>query len=202
MIHCAAFSAPRANPSRLRAVCRRVMVSAAESNPISCVPGCAPARLELTSMLRVVARGLHLVHQLEQRAGRRVFLGDVMNLPGPGAVLRLVREQPRGFANQAREDVHADGKIRAPDQRAVVFASIDGFSVGQMFEPAGGADHDRDAERGELLDIAEHGGRHGELDRHVRAFRKRFVAIYVDSRADFEIRTPARAARSARPILP
>ena len=37
--HCAAFSAPRANPSRLRAVCRSVMVSAAESKPISCVPG-------------------------------------------------------------------------------------------------------------------------------------------------------------------
>ena len=43
----AASSAPRAKPSRLRAVWRSVMVSAAESNPISCVPGCAPARLEL-----------------------------------------------------------------------------------------------------------------------------------------------------------
>src|SRR5208337_743831 len=43
----AARSAPRANPSRLRAVWRSVMVSAGESKPISCVPVCAPARLAL-----------------------------------------------------------------------------------------------------------------------------------------------------------
>src|SRR5712692_5721975 len=48
----AAFSAPRAKPSRLRAVWRSVMVSAGESNPISCVPGRAPARFELTSIGR------------------------------------------------------------------------------------------------------------------------------------------------------
>ena len=45
--HRAARSAPCANPSRLRAVWRSVMVSAAESKPISCVPGFAPARLAL-----------------------------------------------------------------------------------------------------------------------------------------------------------
>src|SRR6266849_2370300 len=45
--HRAARKAPRAKPSRLRAVCRSVMVSAAESKPTSCVPGCAPARLAL-----------------------------------------------------------------------------------------------------------------------------------------------------------
>ena len=44
--HSAAFRAPRAKPSRLRAVWRSVMVSAAESKPISCVPGMVPARLE------------------------------------------------------------------------------------------------------------------------------------------------------------
>src|SRR5438105_13487746 len=37
--HRAARKAPRAKPSRLRAVCRSVMVSAAESNPTSCGPG-------------------------------------------------------------------------------------------------------------------------------------------------------------------
>src|SRR5581483_7241655 len=47
--HLAAVSAPRAKPSRLRAVCRSVIVSAPESKPISCVPGCLPARLEPTS---------------------------------------------------------------------------------------------------------------------------------------------------------
>ena len=36
--------APSANPSRLRAVCRNVIVSAGESKPISWVPGIAPAR--------------------------------------------------------------------------------------------------------------------------------------------------------------
>src|SRR5260370_25225047 len=49
----AARSAPRAKPSRLRAVWRSVMVSAAESNPISCVPGCAPARLEAKPTTRL-----------------------------------------------------------------------------------------------------------------------------------------------------
>src|SRR6202521_2161650 len=46
-IHRAACRAPCANPSRLRAVCRSVIVSTAESKPISCVPGCVPARLAL-----------------------------------------------------------------------------------------------------------------------------------------------------------
>src|SRR5215831_13534842 len=40
----AARKAPCAKPSRLRAVCRNVIVSSAESNPISWVPGTAPAR--------------------------------------------------------------------------------------------------------------------------------------------------------------
>src|SRR5208282_3432265 len=48
--HRAARKAPRAKPSRLRAVCRIVIVSAAESKPISCVPGTVPARLLLVSM--------------------------------------------------------------------------------------------------------------------------------------------------------
>src|SRR5579859_1251350 len=51
--HRAARKAPRAKPSRLRAVCRSVMVSAAESNPISCVPGCAPARFAVRVSVRL-----------------------------------------------------------------------------------------------------------------------------------------------------
>jgi hypothetical protein len=39
MIQRAARKAPRANPTRLRAVCVRRIVSASESNPISWVPG-------------------------------------------------------------------------------------------------------------------------------------------------------------------
>src|SRR2546427_246072 len=49
----AARSAPRAKLSRLRAVWRSVMVSAAESKPISCVPGCTPARLQPKFTARV-----------------------------------------------------------------------------------------------------------------------------------------------------
>ena len=119
------------------------MVSAAESKPISCVPGCAPARLELVSMARSNPGGFHLFHQLEQCARRRVFLGDVMDLPGPGAVFLFVLEQARGLSNQAREDVHADREVRAPDQRGVVFGD-DRLYFRQMFQPAGGADHDRE----------------------------------------------------------
>ncbi len=57
LIHRSACNAPRAKPSRLRAVCRSVMVSADESKPISCVPGCAPARFEarLTGWLKPCA---------------------------------------------------------------------------------------------------------------------------------------------------
>ena len=85
----AACKAPRAKPSRLRAVCRSVMVSAAESNPISCVPGCAPARFELTSTRRDRAALLHLLDHLEQRAAGRIFLRGVVNLPGPRAIFRI-----------------------------------------------------------------------------------------------------------------
>src|ERR1700677_4449203 len=37
-----------------------------------------------------VSGGLHPIHQLDQRAGGRIFLGDVMDLPGPGAVFFFI----------------------------------------------------------------------------------------------------------------
>jgi hypothetical protein len=44
-----------------------------------------------------VAGGLHPIHQLDQRTGRRVFLSDVVNLPSPGAVFLLIRQQTGSF---------------------------------------------------------------------------------------------------------
>src|ERR1700723_2025898 len=40
-----------------------------------------------------VSSGLHPIYQLDQRAGRRIFLSDVMDLPGPGPVFFFIREQ-------------------------------------------------------------------------------------------------------------
>ena len=107
-----------------------------------------------------------------------------MDLPGPGAVFFFVREQPRGFRNQAREDIDADREIRAPDQSAVVCFD-ERFGFGQMFEPSRGADHDRNVKRRNFLDVAEHGRGHREFHRHVGAIQ-RFVAIDIHARGDSE----------------
>src|SRR5947209_4133359 len=55
-----------------------------------------------------VSRLLHLLDQLEERAGWRVFFGAVVNLPGPAAVLRFGRQQTGGFGDQEKKGVHTD----------------------------------------------------------------------------------------------
>ena len=53
--HFAASSAPCANTARSRTVCVSVTVSAGASNPTVCVPGIEPARVDETSIGRVIA---------------------------------------------------------------------------------------------------------------------------------------------------
>ncbi len=113
----AASSAPRANPSRLRAVWRSVMVSAGESKPISCVPVCPPARLELSVSEPVNPARADLFGELLQRAGGRIFLGGMVNFPAPGFVFGMLREKRRGARDGFDEQIHADGKIRSVHQR-------------------------------------------------------------------------------------
>src|SRR5580704_4725599 len=90
-----------------------------------------------------VTRSLHPIHKLDERTRRRIFLSNVMDLPGPGAVFFFIGEQLGCFAHQTREDVDPDRKIRTPDQGALVcFDERFGFS--QMILPGRGADDDRD----------------------------------------------------------
>src|ERR1035437_10382420 len=89
-----------------------------------------------------IARLLHLFHQLQQGTRWRVFLRRVMDFPGPCAVCRLGRQQPRGFRHQAEEDVHADRKIGTPHQAGMVHLDRPLHPI-DVFQPAGGAYHQR-----------------------------------------------------------
>ena len=99
--HRAAASAPRANAVRSRAVWVSVIVSAGPSNPMVCVPGMKPARVELTSIGRAKPALLHRLLQRQRRARRRVLLRRVMRLVNERAELRLRREQLRRLRRRA-----------------------------------------------------------------------------------------------------
>ena len=158
MIHCAAFNAPRAKPSRLRAVWRRVMVSAAESKPISCVPGCAPARLELTS-IGARSRPFSSPRPASERSRRRILFCRVVDLPGPGAVFRLLTRAGARLRRPAgRTHSRRSKNSGSRPARCHVFSTT-ASDVVQMLEPAGGADDQVHAERGDALDILHHGRR-------------------------------------------
>ena len=53
--------------------------------------------------------------KLLERAGRGIFLGGMMNLPTPGIVVGMFCKERGCLRHCLQENVHADGKIRAPD---------------------------------------------------------------------------------------
>src|SRR5712692_6198106 len=102
-----------------------------------------------------ISRALHLLDNLKQSAGRRVFLGRMMDLPSPGAIFRLIRDQARGFGGQPQKHVDADGIIGAPDQPdAFLLDRV--FHALQMLEPACGPDDYIYAQGGNALDVLDH----------------------------------------------
>jgi len=116
-------------------------VSAGESKPISWVPGWPPARFEDS----LIARG-------------SVFLRGVVDFPSPRAIFGLAGKQARRFRHQSEKGVHADGIVWTPYRADAV--PFDGtFDGVHLLHPAGGADHQVDAQRGDALRVARHGRR-------------------------------------------
>ena len=67
-----------------------------------------------------VAGHLHLFDELQERAGRRIFLFVMMNLPGVGPVIGLRTEELGRFVNQLEKHVDSDRIIRRPENGARV----------------------------------------------------------------------------------
>ena len=61
------------------------------------------------------ARAAHLLGKLFERAGERIFLGRVVNLPAPGLVFRVLREELGRSTNDFKKQIHAHRKIRTID---------------------------------------------------------------------------------------
>src|SRR5271156_674399 len=115
-----------------------------------------------------VALFFHLLNEGEQRSGGRILFRRVVNLPGPRAVLRLAREQPRRLRHNLIKDKDAHREIRAPDQsRAGAFNS--GSRAIELAEPAGGPDYRVHSQSREPLDILRCGRWRREFHRRVNA---------------------------------
>ena len=79
----------------------------------------------------------------------------MMDLPSPGAIFRLIRNQAHGFGSQPEKHIDADGIIGTPDQSDAFF--LDGmFHALQMVEPARGPDDHVHAQRCNALDVLDH----------------------------------------------
>src|SRR5579883_415544 len=129
--------------------------------------------------------GFHLLDELDECTRWGVFLGDVVNFPGPSAVFFFIFQEPGSLGDQAVEDVHAHREVGAPDERGVVRLD-DGLGFGDMVEPSGGADDERYAGGGDFADVFEDGRWRGELYRDV-GVGERFVATDVDAGRDREV---------------
>src|SRR5690242_4869787 len=126
-------------------------------------PRAVGAHIDIAS----VPRRLHFVQQLDHGARWRVFLGVVVNLPGPRAVFFLIREQPRGLANYAQEHIHSYREVGTPHQRAAI--RLHGCThLIHVFQPTCGTHHYRQFHRSQPLDIAGHRLGRRKLDRHIR----------------------------------
>src|SRR5207247_1059898 len=91
-----------------------------------------------------------------------------MDLVCPRLIGALIRHEPGGFRDQAKERVHSDRKVWAPHQpRAVSFH--DRLYAIQVLEPARGTDYDAHAQRGDPLYVFHRGVRNRKIDRYVDA---------------------------------
>ena len=86
----------------------------------------------------------------------------MVDFPAPGGVFGLAGQQARGFGDQVREDTDSYREIGAPDEAGAGFFD-GGAGAIELGEPAGGADHDVDAEIREAFDIFGRGCGRGEF---------------------------------------
>ena len=106
-----------------------------QSNPIVCVPGIIPARVDDMSIAALEPGADHGVAQQQRRARRRVALGGVMRLVNPGAVLRLRRISRAASATMHLEQVDADrevGRRHDAEPAAAACCPIAGQPVGTI----------------------------------------------------------------------
>ena len=111
------------------------------SNPIVCVPGIVPARVDDMSIGRLKPAADHRVAQQERGPRRRVALGGVMRLVNPRAVLRLRLHQPRSLRHHELKDVDADREVRRRDDAEAGRSAASARSFAACSTPAGRADH-------------------------------------------------------------
>src|SRR6266852_507056 len=95
----------------------------------------------------VVAAAADSFGKFLERAGRRIFLGGVVNFPTPCFVFGIFRKEGGGACNCLEEDVDADGEIRTVNESSATREN--GFvDRGESFEPAGSAANGADAKHG------------------------------------------------------
>src|SRR6266581_6560053 len=116
----------------------------------------------------VVAGGADPFGKFLECAGRRIFFGGVVNFPTPCLVFWIFRKEGGGACNCLKEDVDADGEIRAVNKSSA--ARENGFvDRGESFEPAGSAANGADAKRSEAAEIVGRGTGSGEFHGDVDA---------------------------------
>src|SRR2546427_12336476 len=116
----------------------------------------------------MIATLFYLLDQFEQRSRRSIFLGTVMNLPGPGPVLRFVGQQTRSLRDNPQENADANRVVGTPHEADAGFLHHRPHAL-QMIQPAGCAHHHVHAERSKTLDVPERRGGDGELNGRIDA---------------------------------
>ena len=105
---------------------------------------------------------MHFVNYFQERAAGGVFLGGVMNFPGPCAVFFVAGDAAGGFGGQLQENVDPYGIVGAPDEADSAVADS-GLHLRQVLRPARRADDRIDLQCCETRDVVRRGVRGGKI---------------------------------------